>query len=56
MAVLWIGFLLVIADCVAVKLFDDKIRPHLYAKAAVNAVMLIGLICIVIGIILLVVG
>lgn len=55
MALFITGFVLVLADCIVVKLFDEIIRPRLYAKAAVNSVMLIGLICIIIGVILMLV-
>lgn len=46
-----IGFIFVIADCIAVKLFDDIIRPYKYRKAIINAVMISGLIMIIGGLI-----
>lgn len=48
-----LGALCVIGDCIAVKLFDDVIRPYTYRKAIVNAVMIAGLIMLIGGFIAL---
>lgn len=48
-----IGAVFVIGDCIAVKLFDDVIRPYTYRKAIVNAVMIAGLIMLIGGFIAL---
>ena len=50
------GIIMVFGDAVAVKLFDDIIRPRMYAKAIVNTVMIVGLLCFFGGIIALAVG
>lgn len=46
---LWIGLGLIFIDCIAVKLFDDIIRPYTYRKAIVNATMISGLIMVIVG-------
>lgn len=51
MTIVLVGFLLVIGDAVVIKLFDDFIRPRMYAKAIANTAMISGLLCIIVGMI-----
>lgn len=46
-----IGFILLVAVIVAVKVADEKIRKHHWAKVAVNVSFIAGVIFIIAGIV-----
>lgn len=46
-----IGLLVVVIICVIVKLFDEEIRKSQVRKAAINSLMLFGLLMVIGGIV-----
>lgn len=51
-----LGVLGIIAVGIAVKLFDDKIRPYKYRKIIVNTVAISSVLSFIIGIIRVIIG
>lgn len=51
-----IGALGIIAVGIAVKLFDDKIRPYKYRKIIVNTVAIASALSFIVGFIRLIIG